>query len=440
MSNRLPNHLAVLFACGFATGEALGQERAYRPIDPRTMKAYADLGGTFGWFRFGQEYPFFLGSAGRKPGGLPGFGFRGSLPGNLPEVSVPFGLKVNAIHFDVKGLAGRKNLVTLELFRVDKVTGVSELAENRELTTLIMLGTRDGNLRQIAGFRHLQKLALPETRVTPDGLKVLAGLEKLHWLYFDPSRLTDDRLRALREIDRLHVLARAQAPDGGRPGGSAEEVATFDLRHTAVTAAGIKELAPLKNLTHLQLDPVQAKDETAAVLRKIGLLHALSGALGKNGARPKTAEEVVVLDLYLPLLTDASIKEFSAFRKVRLLRSSRLMTDAMVQEIEIFPDLEELILSNEQMTDRALSTLRKQGRVHVYSGAKRNRNSRTSGRPQSDDEVFELDLKGTKVTDAGLKALKGLTNLRLLRIDRTGVTFRGIEELKKDLPQIAIGR
>jgi internalin A len=49
-----------------------------------------------------------------------------------------------------------------------------------------------------------------------------------------------------------------------------------------------------------------------------------------------------------------------------------------------------------------------------------------------------LDLSGTKITDAGLKALKELKNLRTLVLSETKATKRGIKDLQTALPELQI--
>ena len=44
----------------------------------------------------------------------------------------------------------------------------------------------------------------------------------------------------------------------------------------------------------------------------------------------------------------------------------------------------------------------------------------------------------SKITDAGLVHLKGLTNLRLLSLKKTQITSAGIAELQKALPNCKI--
>jgi hypothetical protein len=50
------------------------------------------------------------------------------------------------------------------------------------------------------------------------------------------------------------------------------------------------------------------------------------------------------------------------------------------------------------------------------------------------DELRELDLEGTAVTDAGLIRLSSLTNLRVLNLSGTHVTSSGVRRLSQELP------
>ena len=54
--------------------------------------------------------------------------------------------------------------------------------------------------------------------------------------------------------------------------------------------------------------------------------------------------------------------------------------------------------------------------------------------------VVKVDLSGTKITDAGLKVLKELKELRELDLNGTQVTDAGVKELKKALPRLRIHR
>jgi hypothetical protein len=53
-------------------------------------------------------------------------------------------------------------------------------------------------------------------------------------------------------------------------------------------------------------------------------------------------------------------------------------------------------------------------------------------------KLFELQLDGTQVGDAGLEHLTGLTNLRTLSLARTMVTDAAVKKLQLALPNCMI--
>ena len=60
-------------------------------------------------------------------------------------------------------------------------------------------------------------------------------------------------------------------------------------------------------------------------------------------------------------------------------------------------------------------------------------------RQDDQGEVFEVYLAGTKITDAGLVHLKGLTNLQKLIISGS-ITDAGVADLQKALPNCEISK
>jgi hypothetical protein len=57
----------------------------------------------------------------------------------------------------------------------------------------------DAGLKELAGLKGLQELALFDTKVTDAGLEVLAGLKNLRALWLDGPEITDAALGELRK-------------------------------------------------------------------------------------------------------------------------------------------------------------------------------------------------------------------------------------------------
>jgi hypothetical protein len=120
-----------------------------------------------------------------------------------------------------------------------------------------------------------------------------------------------------------------------------KNLATLDLSSAQVTGVGLKELVALKKLTTLVLNETQVTDASLRSLREAGLLHVLSFAEGKDGARPRSPEEVIALDLSNTQVTDVGLKELAALRNLASLAlgdtwqmlDRPLVTDAGVAEL-----------------------------------------------------------------------------------------------------------
>jgi internalin A len=176
--------------------------------------------GEFGWLEFirGQE---------SKPGDLPAFSivWKIGVLSKLPAPQAPFGLVLGLVtDAGLKELAGLKQLQTLAL-RASQVTdaGLKELAALKQLQTLDLGGTKitDARLKELAGLKQLQTLNLDFTEVTGTGLKELAALKQLQALNLSLTQVTDTGLKELAGLKQLQTL---------------------NLHETKITDAGLKEL------------------------------------------------------------------------------------------------------------------------------------------------------------------------------------------------------
>jgi internalin A len=102
------------------------------------------------------------------------------------------------------------------------------------------------------------------------------------------------------------------------------------------------------------------------------------------------------------------------------------VTDAGLKELAPFKKLTQLDLSDEQVTNASLRTLREFGLLHAMRGFAWGKDS---AYPKSADEVISFRLRGTKVTDPGLKELAPLKNLVALNLIGSKMTGAGLKDL-----------
>ncbi len=174
--------------------------------------------------------------------------------------------------------------------------------------------------------------------------------------------------------------------------GGLKELAVFEnltylsLGPQQMTLAGLKSLTALKKLDKLNLDQFGMRrnvmDKHFRALREVGLLHVLQQAEGKGGARPRSADEVVALDLSLMGVTDAVFQELAGFK-----------------------NLAEL---NVRYTGVTVAGLQR------WDGLK---------------NLTALNLGGTAVRDAELKDIARLSKLTRLSLTESKITDRGLKEL-----------
>jgi internalin A len=185
----------------------------------------------------------------------------------------------------------------------------------------------------------------------------------------------------------------------------------LDLFGTKVTDAGLKHLAPLKGLTHLHLVGSQVTDQTLTTLQEPGLLHTLSLATARDGKRPTKPDDVIAINLTGAKVTGDGLKVLAGFK-----------------------NLTSLTLTPFEVNDQVLAALREANPLHALVMAR----AADGNRPAKPADVVSLNLALSKVSDVGLKELAGLENLAELNLFGSKVTGAGVKALQKVLPKCKI--
>jgi hypothetical protein len=143
------------------------------------------------------------------------------------------------------------------------------IASLRKLTHLSLRRSRitDAGLKHLAPLRRLKMIDLSYTGVTGTGFKDLAGLKHLTTIVLTQEQLTDETVANLTQMGLLHNLPGFKTFDDKRPM-KVEDVYSLDLRNSRLTDAGLKGLAPFKNLILLDMTGSKVTEDGVAELQK----------------------------------------------------------------------------------------------------------------------------------------------------------------------------
>jgi hypothetical protein len=340
----------------------------------------------------------------QKPpaGFFPAIMLAGHVPDPIPDLAVPFGMRI---------VPGRGEPI--------KDADLKRLAACQNLTHLIIEGSVGGNA------------------VSDAGLKELARAPKLTYLCLYFARVTNPGVKELAHSKSLTAL---------------------DVIYTPLDEQGLKTLAPLQKLDTLRIQPEgEINDKTLHALREIGLLHALVAARAKDGARPQSADQVIDVKLLDTKITDAGLKDLTIFKNLRALDVGTMMrfyddfeynrilfkdyggglTDAGLKELVHFKQLSALGLRGTAVTDSGLKDLAPlEGLATLDLGDAKKLTDAGLKHVARCKNLTTLSLDGCKMSDAGLKELTGLTKLTTLDVRATGVTQDGLAVLRKALPNL----
>jgi internalin A len=248
--------------------------------------------------------------------------------------------------------------------------------------------------KMIARSKTVQLLDLRKVNNTDDGLKAVAGIPQLEGIIVKGDDVTDDGVKALARCPSLDQVS---------------------LITKKVTDAGVKELAALPKLQWLYL----------------GFM-TLSGSAFEAFAGSKKLQSVTLE--YVDGLTDEGAKHLAKLPNLNELKIGRgfgegKLTAAGIKAIVDARLPARFEFDKKLIDDDLLEALVRKGWLYgpTPPGAK-------DKRPATPEEVTEIVLDDSKVTDKGLRAVLNCTNARSLFLARTGVTdetFKKLSAFKK---------
>ncbi len=218
------------------------------------------------------------------------------------------------------------------------------------------------------------------------------------------------------------------------------------LEYTRVTDAGLRDLGQLDNLDDLGISGTQVTDFGLREIRKFRNLKrlVLSGTKITDAGLEELAglKQLTCLDLSETAVSNKGVKELKSLPSLTHLDLGCTAV-ADLEELKTFTKLQSLQLDapawsfqrhpafNPAMTDAALKDIKTLTNLRELSLAYTWVTNAGLKDLQTLEGLADLNLNGLPVTDAGLKDLHALKNLRLLHLKQTSCTRAGMQDLRE---------
>jgi len=212
-------------------------------------------------------------------------------------------------------------------------------------------------------------LIFNDRKFTGEGLSLLKGRKNLVAVYISNTALTDAGVKELAEIDTLEQVYLWYSPK--------------------LTNASVESLAGLKGLKALNIGGSQVNDDGLKVLGGMTQLEQLWAS-------------------HLPV-TDAGLKplaKLTGLKALNLMENQKLTPDAVASLLRALKSLERLELEYVPTTDAVMKEIGRHTKLRHLS-------------------LFSAD----KVTDDGVKELAGLTDMTYLSVVGCKLTDKGLKHL-----------
>lgn len=279
----------------------------------------------------------------------------------------------------------------------DALKELEPLKNLRKLSVFNSRFTEKGVMSFVA-LPKLEVLDLGQTSINDKGLETLGGCTKLKELNLSYAPISDagvQHLSRLTMLERLGLACTANVGDKSLEAlKSLTNIKSLELHHCKVTDVGMKVLKNFPNLESINLWGAKVSDSGLAHMS--GLKNMQSFACNSNG------------------ITDEGLKTIATFSELRIL------------------ELEECKITSNGLN--ALKTLKKLTRLNLGGSSITDSDVKCL----SQLPIAELGLQGTRLTDACVDELAGMTNLKKLNVIGSNLTRDAVMKLRKALPGCSV--
>lgn len=333
----------------------------------------------------------------------------------------------------LKELAAFKHLRRLELVGLvvskDEGQAVGGL---ESLESLTLTGELNANgAKGLTAAKKLQSISLITSAFSADAVRELGNVKSLTALSISRCIQVDTMLKEIAGLKNVTTLSLSGDRNFGEVTDAwvkalapMENLTDLELLNTKVTTVGVGHLAAYKKLTRLSLEQSTVQDFALKELGKLTNLTALNITHTEmSGKGMKLLAPLTNLaELHIGGLENLSAAELKGLTPLTKLKTLDLrytpLKDDWLKGLVAFKELTTLELSATDVTDAGVKEL------------------------SSLKDLTTLNLRSTKITDAGVKGLTACPNLSQLDLTNTRVTAAGVKELGgvKKLTRLSFGR
>jgi internalin A len=312
------------------------------------------------------------------------------------------------------------------------------------LTTLYIQGAFGNQGLRVLCERcpKLEELQLYTLRLEEGALQPLRLLKGLKSFVVDGGALPSSELTSLAAAQKLQWLRLANLSTTGLVLPDLPELISMEVNTSDLRDENLASIASHKKLTRLILPVNRLTDQgllKLAALTKLTELdlsnNAITGATFDVFGAFKSLASVRIANAQL---TDASFAKFPALGSLRVaaLDNNPALGDTAAAALARCKALTLLNLNLTGITDVGLQVLCNSLRdlTGIYLDASKVTDAGIPALKRL-DALGELSLAQTSITDASVEHLKGIKTLRVLNVSASKVTPEKVAELRKALPQ-----
>jgi hypothetical protein len=314
---------------------------------------------------------------------------------------------------------------------VDLKNHPNPLPEEREA---VRAAIEAGATVEYDATNHVRRLADFDC-VTDADMKLFGGLQHLEVLILKSPDVTDAGLAGLAKAKKLRIieLTDTQATDAGmRFVGQMTNLESLSLSSEHITGAGLVHLANLTRLVALNTDGSTIGDDGMRKVAELGSLRRLKigGQVTRKGlAELERSKSLVWLQVRRDL-TDDDMLAIGQLKDLEVLQAGfPNLTDEGLRRMKDMKRLRSLNLRGTKVSDAGMAYV---GQMTGLERLDPNLEIGDAGiaKLNSLTNLKQLDLSDTQVTDAGLAKLIDLRELRGLGLRYTHVTAVGVAQLR----------